>query len=151
MEIKTSFLNSDLPEEKMSTENKKGTIMIVEDHDVFREFVHKRLVDIFSDYHFLEAQNGEEALELARKHNLNVVLTDIRLPNMSGIEVVKKIKDQHPKIHVIVLSLYDDPVYKEQAIVAGADAYVLKQQLQSDLIPILKKILPDFTEETNNL
>jgi len=126
----------------------KNTILIVEDHDVFRDFVKKKLSSLFPDCNFVEAQNGEEALSLAKTMEPDIVITDIRLPRMSGIELTRKIKERIPKTEVIILSLYYDPVYREQAIVAGASAYVLKQEMQSELIPILKKLLPDSASST---
>ena len=133
---------------------KKPTILIVEDHDVFREFVNKKLHSLNSAFTIIEAQNAEEGLTLAKTMEPDIVITDIRLPKMSGIELTRRIKELLPKTIVIILSLYDDAVYKEQAITAGAYAYVLKQQLQSELIPLLKELLPDAASininEANN-
>jgi two-component system response regulator DegU len=122
---------------------KKPTIVIVEDHDVFREFVSKKLHSLNSSCTVIEAQNAEEGLSLVKTMEPDIVIVDIRLPKMSGIELTRKIKELVPKTNVIILSLYDDAVYREQAITAGASAYVLKQQFQSELIPLLKKLLPD--------
>jgi two-component system response regulator DegU len=125
------------------SQTKKPTILIVEDHDVFREFVNKKLHSLNSTCTIIEAQNAEEGLTLAKTIEPDIVITDIRLPKMSGIELTRRIKELLPKTIVIILSLYEDPVYKEQAITAGAYAYVLKQQFQSELIPLLKELLPD--------
>jgi len=133
---------------------KKPTILIVEDHDVFREFVNKKLHSLNSAFTIIEAQNAEEGLTLAKTMEPDIVITDIRLPKMSGIELTRRIKELLPKTIVIILSLYEDAVYKEQAITAGAYAYVLKQQFQSELIPLLKELLPDAASininEANN-
>ena len=87
---------------------------------------------------------------MAKTIEPDIVITDIRLPKMSGIELTRRIKELLPKTIVIILSLYEDPVYKEQAITAGAYAYVLKQQFQSELIPLLKKLLPDAAPKKIN-
>jgi DNA-binding NarL/FixJ family response regulator len=125
------------------SEIKKTTILVVEDHDAFREFVIKKLQFLNSTCTLVEAQNAEEGLSLAKTMEPDIVIMDIRLPKMSGIELTRRIKKLLPKTNVIILSLYDDPVYKEQAITAGSSAYVLKQQFQSELVPLLKELVPD--------
>jgi two-component system response regulator DegU len=136
-EVHMNVLSNDI-------QKKKYTVLIVEDHDVFREFVLKKITSLFSHCNVVEAQNAEEGLSLIRTMEPDLVITDIRLPGMSGIELTRSIKDLFPETKVIILSLYDDPVYKEQAIVAGASAYVLKQQLQTELVPLIKTfVLPE--------
>jgi len=73
-----------------------------------------------------EAADGEEAVRLAEALRPDVVLMDVRMPNMDGIEATKRIKRAHPEIKVIVLTMYD--THRREALEAGADAFVLKSE-----------------------
>lgn len=70
--------------------------------------------------------NGEALLQSVDKHQPDVVITDVRMPKMDGIEATFKIKEQYPQIKVVVLSMFDQYTTIQQALKAGADAYVLK-------------------------
>jgi len=73
-----------------------------------------------------EATDGEEAVRLAEALRPDVVLMDVRMPNMDGIEATRRIKKAHPEIRVIVLTMYD--THRREALEAGADAFVLKSE-----------------------
>jgi len=122
---------------------KKTAILIVEDHDVFREFVHNKLHSLNSTFTIIEAQNAEEGLTLAKTTGPDIVITDIRLPKMRGLALTRRRKELPPRTIGTLLSISDGSVYKEQAITAGGYAYVRKQQFQSELISLLEKLLLD--------
>ena len=73
-----------------------------------------------------EATDGEEAVRLAEALRPDVILMDVRMPNMDGIEATRCIKKAHPEIRVIVLTMYD--THRREALEAGADAFVLKSE-----------------------
>ena len=84
----------------------QATILIVEDHDALRDSLKTWLSSIFQDCILLQAKTGEEALELSRAHQPKIVLMDIMLPAMSGIETTRHIKGVVPDAQVVMLSIY---------------------------------------------
>lgn len=117
------------------------TILIVEDHDSVRKSLHEWLNDAFPDCSFLEAKSGEEAVALVQTKPPDIVLMDISLPRMSGIDATRFIKSVIPKVNVVILTVHETNEYKANAIAAGAIAYVTKRKMHRELIPILEKIL----------
>jgi DNA-binding NarL/FixJ family response regulator len=119
----------------------KHAILIVEDHDALRVSLQKWLSAFFPDIDFLEAESGEEALALVKEQQPGIVLMDIKLPQMSGIEATQRIKEMLPDTSIIVLSMYDVIDYKSAAFTAGASAYVTKHRMYTELVPVIKKLL----------
>ncbi len=119
----------------------QATILIVEDHDALRDSLRNWLTSIFQDCMFLQARTGEEALELCHAHLPEIVLMDIMLPEMSGIETVRHIKGVAPDARVVMLSIYEDSAYKTDAAAAGAVAYISKRKMGTELVPLLTKLL----------
>ena len=102
------------------------TILIADDDRVFRHTVKqilevKRGIDVV-----LEAENGEEAVELARTVQPDLVLMDLAMPRLSGLEATKLIKSKQPEIQVIMLSVHNDEIYRRAALSSGADAFFPK-------------------------
>ncbi|MEP5339517.1 MAG: response regulator transcription factor [Algibacter sp.] len=91
------------------------------------------------------ANDGEALLEVVEKKNPNVVLTDIRMPKMDGIEATKRIKKKHPKIHVLAFTMFEQIEAIQQMIDAGASGYILKN---SSLKEVHKAIITVFKGET---
>ena len=124
-------------------ENPKGkpTVLIVEDHEGVRTGLREWLTSVFPDCCFLEAKSGEEAVTMARDHQPDVVLMDIVLPQMSGIEATRHIKAAVPQAQVVILTIYEGSMYQTQARAAGATAYVPKRTMHRDLIPVISALL----------
>jgi two-component system invasion response regulator UvrY len=119
----------------------EATIMIVEDHDALRDSLKKWLSSTFQNCEFLEAKSGEEAIELASSHLPDIVLMDIGLPKMSGLEATRGIKNAVPTIQVVILTIHDGTDYKADAEAAGAVAFIPKHSMHSELIPVVTKLL----------
>ena len=83
-----------------------------------------------------EATNGEEAVRLAEALRPDIILMDVRMPNMDGIKATRHIKKAHPEIRVIVLTMYD--THRREALEAGADAFVLKSEGFERLMAVVK-------------
>ncbi len=83
-----------------------------------------------------EASNGEEAVRMTEKDGPDVVLMDARMPVMGGIEATRRIKEQYPDIHVIMLSLYT--AYRLKAMAAGAAAFLVKGGSSQELLETIK-------------
>jgi CheY-like chemotaxis protein len=145
-EIKcTKIMNIMTMTDQPSTDGR--TILIVEDHDELRETLLEWLKSVFSDCTFLVAGSGEKAIELAEVHQPAIVLMDIQLPGINGIETIRRIKKISPQTQALILSVMNVSAYKEEAMAAGACAYINKQHMHAELIPALTKLLSLHTTE----
>jgi DNA-binding NarL/FixJ family response regulator len=122
------------------------TIMIVDDHAGMRTSLGDLLRAVFPPFRIMEAANGEDAIAYARACPLNVIVMDIGLPGVNGIETTRAIKTIMPATRVVMLSIYEEENYREDARLAGASAYVRKRTMQTDLVPALQRLFSDFTE-----
>lgn len=112
-------------------------VMIVDDHPVFRQGL-RDLVETEPDLNIVaEAADGETALELAGQQEPNVVLMDINLPTMNGLQVTRKLREGHPEISVIMITGYDDAEQVFHAFRAGASAYCAKDIAPEELIAMI--------------
>jgi DNA-binding NarL/FixJ family response regulator len=93
------------------------------------------------------AGSGEKAVELVDAHHPDIVLMDIQLPGINGIEAIRRIKKNSPQTQALILSVMNVSDYKEAALAAGACAYINKQHMHATLIPVLRKLLsPEIAE-----
>ncbi len=121
----------------------KSVIMVVDDHPVVR----RGLADLIRDDHDLaiggEAATGEEALEIIDRVRPDLVLVDISLPDMTGIELMRRLKKlKHPP-RILVVSMYDESLYADRAIQAGAMGYINKAESPESLVDAIRTVLLD--------
>lgn len=120
--------------------NKKTNIIIVDDHKIFRD----GLIMLLNNFDFVsvvgQASNGEEFLELMDKVTTDIVLMDINMPKMNGIEATKQVLKSHPEIKIIALTSFADDEYIEQMISAGVEGYMLKRSDIEDFEKAIKKV-----------
>ncbi|TLS38505.1 response regulator [Pseudalkalibacillus caeni] len=115
-------------------------IVIIDDHRLFREGV-KRILDMEDGLEVVaEGDDGEEALDLVQKHNPDVVLMDINMPNVNGVEATRNLIEQSPDTKVIILSIHDDETYVTHAVKTGAAGYLLKEMDADSLIDAVKVV-----------
>ena len=115
-------------------------ILIVDDHEVVRLGL-RSLIDRHPDFEVVaEAANGREAIEKVVSYQPDVVVLDIRLPGMSGVEVCQQITEKYPGVKVIMLTSYAEDEMLFAAIRAGAAGYVLKQIGGDDLIRAIEAV-----------
>lgn len=126
-------------------------VLIVDDEMLVRVGI-KSLID-WSEHGFEivgMALDGEEALEMIEKNMPNIILTDIVMPKMDGIELIRRVKSQYPFISILVLSCYNDFSYVREAMKLGADDYLLKISIKPDeLITLLKETVAKNIEKQN--
>jgi two-component system response regulator YesN len=117
--------------------------MIVDDEKAIRAGIRKILSESIGHIIFSEAKNGEEALNLIRKRNPDLIITDIRMPKMDGIRLMSALAEEKggTKPRIIVLSGYDDFSYAQKAIAYGAVSYILKPIDRTELISTVSKAL----------
>ena len=100
-----------------------------------------------------EAKNGREAIELFEEFDPDILLTDIRMPIMNGLELIQELKSRKSSLKTVILSHYDDFKYAKEAIKLGASEYILKSDLsQENLLSVLSKLsdeIDSFNEENN--
>ena len=120
---------------------KKTTILIVEDHPLVRRGI-RGLLQAQPDFHVIgEASNGLEALHLIEQCMPDVVITDIVMPMVGGLDLLRELSGQTPRPLLIVLSLFDEPRYIQEATDCGAAAYVLKQSAPTFLVTAIRDAL----------
>lgn len=108
-------------------------VVVADDHEVVR----RGLGCLFNDSNVSivgEAATGEEAIEQTRKHKPDVVVLDIRMPGMDGLDTLEKIKTESPEIRVVMMSTYDNPTYVARAVALGASDYVLKGSSRDQIL-----------------
>jgi DNA-binding NarL/FixJ family response regulator len=125
----------------VSAAEKRARVIIADDHDLARAGLREILSTEPSVKIVGEASTGLEALKLCRELRPDVVLMDIRMPEMDGLDATRAIKDAHPRTSVLLLTMYADPDYLFKALKAGAAGYVLKEASQDELILALRRVL----------
>lgn len=136
----------------------KLRVLIVDDHTLFRKGLKEILYDIPLIESCEEAKSGLEALELIKKNSFDLVFLDIAMPDMDGLEVLKRIKAIKPEIKVLILSMYSEEQYATRSLKAGADGFMNKSADPEELAKAIEKIskgskyLPEsFTERIVDL
>lgn len=115
-------------------------IVLADDHELVRDGI-KSLLESEEDFQVIdEASDGKEALEVIALQNPDLLIVDIRMPLMNGLEVVKEMTKSFPHIKKLVLSMHDSEEYVVEAIQAGADGYLLKGSSKSEFIKALHTI-----------
>jgi len=111
----------------------KIKILMADDHPVVRAGI-RGMLETQPDFEVIaEAENGQEALDQVVKLKPDVVLMDLRMPEMDGVEAIGKIKESHPEIHIMVLTTYDTDADIVRAVEAGATGYLLKDAPREEL------------------
>ncbi|HEY8570680.1 response regulator transcription factor [Microbulbifer sp.] len=123
----------------INAQNKKR-ILLVDDHSLMRAGI-RALLDEFGDFEVIgESGNGIEALELVRKFMPDLLLLDISLPGLNGLEVLRQISQQHPDVRVLMLSMHAGSEYVARALSFGASGYLLKDSAFDELAAALHAV-----------
>jgi DNA-binding NarL/FixJ family response regulator len=113
-------------------------VLIADDHAIVREGVRMILAKEPDIEVVGEAEDGRQALDLVEQRRPNVVVMDLSMPGMGGIEATKKVKEQHPGVNVLALTMHEDESYVFQLLRAGASGYVLKRAAAQDLVQAVR-------------
>jgi DNA-binding NarL/FixJ family response regulator len=123
----------------------KITVLLVDDHKIVREGT-RQLLALHTDIEVIgESSDGREAVEMAGQIRPDVVVMDVRLPQLNGIEATRIITSRYKKIKVLILSAYDDDSYVFPLIEAGASGYLLKNSSGSELAEAIRAVNRDDT------
>jgi len=116
------------------------SLVLADDHAVVRAGT-RQLLERQSDMHVVgEAANGEEAIRLAKELKPAVVVMDVRMPGVSGVEATRRIKQEVPQVAVLVLTAHDDDEYVFALLQAGANGYLLKTAETDDLVRAIRTV-----------
>ena len=115
-------------------------ILLADDHNILRDGM-RLLLERHPDFAVVgEAADGRATLQLAEEHAPDVVIMDIAMPNLNGIEATRRIVDKNPNIGVVILSMHYDESYVIRALKAGARGYLLKDAERSELIAAIQAV-----------
>jgi DNA-binding NarL/FixJ family response regulator len=116
------------------------TVLVADDHSVVREGV-RRLIEGEADIQLCgEAADGREVLEQVETHRPNVVILDITMPRLSGLETLERVRSKHPEVKTILLSVHADPPMIQNAISLGVDGYLLKNARSSEILSAIRAV-----------
>jgi len=115
-------------------------VLIADDHAIVREGLKQILADTKDIVVAAEAENGLEAVKLCRKNECQVMLLDISMPDRNGIEVLKQVKKETPKLSVLMLSMHREDQYAIRALKAGAAGYLNKQSAPKELVNAIRQV-----------
>lgn len=115
-------------------------ILVADDHTIVREGLKQIVGDVGDMTVADEAANGQEALQKIREGDYDVVLLDISMPGRSGLEVLKDIRAERPKLPVLILSMHSEEQYAVRALRAGASGYLTKASAPDELIGAIRKV-----------
>jgi DNA-binding NarL/FixJ family response regulator len=116
-------------------------VLIVDDHAIVRRGLREVLSDEFRGAAFGEASDSRQAQELLRKNEWDVALLDIALPGKSGLDLLKELRAEWPKLPVLVVSAHPEDQFAVRALKAGAGGYMTKESAPEELAKAIRKIL----------
>lgn len=117
----------------------KVKVLVVDDHEIVRQGI-KMVLETDPDLEVVgEASSGEEAIEKVRELSPSVVVMDIGMPGLSGFEATRRIRQSHPDVQVLALTVHDSEAYVFQMLQAGATGYVVKRAPAAEVITAVKR------------
>ncbi len=116
-------------------------ILVVDDEYVDREVARRSLVSFDEDIELEFANDGKEAMAIVEAKDVDLVLTDLRMPEMDGLELVERLRDEHPLIPVILMTARGSEQIAVKALAAGAASYVPKDEIEAELHETIEQVL----------
>ncbi|MBI5524607.1 MAG: response regulator transcription factor [Desulfarculus sp.] len=115
-------------------------VLLADDHSIVRAGL-RRLLEDAGDMEVVEAADGRQALKLARENPLDVVVMDISMPGLDGLEAIQRLKEQRPGLPVLVLTMHEEEQYVVRCLAAGARGYLTKRGAPEQLVNAIRKVL----------
>lgn len=116
-------------------------ILIADDHAILRKGLRRILTEMDEGYDIDEASNGYEVIDKIREMDYDLILLDISMPGLSGLDALKQIKAENPKLPVLILTMHPEEQYALRALKAGASGYLTKESVPDELMNAIRKIL----------
>jgi len=121
-------------------------ILIVDDHEIFRRGL-RALLEPSSEWEICgEAVDGVDAVEKCTSLHPDIVILDITMPRLNGLEAARLIKKQNPEIRIVIITQHDSPQVQAAALEAGAQAFVTKSSVGNELVAALRLIIKSMNE-----
>ncbi|AKJ29493.1 response regulator transcription factor [Caldimonas brevitalea] len=115
-------------------------VLIADDHRIVREGL-KRILSAAAELHVVaEADTGHRALEALGEHKVDVAIVDLSMPGVSGMELIRRIRVEHPEVAVLVFTMHAEEQYAMRAFRAGAHGYLTKDSATEELVPAVRKV-----------
>jgi len=125
----------------LQTMNQKVRIVVAEDHTILREGLRSLLCSNPGFDVVAEAEDGREAIKCVAKFKPDLILTDLSMPKLNGMEAIKEIKRESPNTKILVLTVHRAEEYILATFRAGADGYILKDSTHAELVMAVKKVI----------
>lgn len=130
---------------------RKIKILIADDHQMFIDGL-KALLQFEKNIEVVaQALRGDDAYDILCKQNIDLLITDISMPGMTGIELTKKVKREFSEVKVLVVSMYNDREIVSEILMAEAEGYILKNTNKSELINAIYKLADNGTHYSNEI
>jgi two-component system, NarL family, invasion response regulator UvrY len=115
--------------------------LIADDHTVVRKGLKQMLLEAFPSAHIEEVSDAEDLFKKVMKESWDIVISDISMPGRSGLEVLQQIRQDHPKLPVLILSVYPEEQYAIRVLKAGASGYLTKDSAPEELVKAINQLL----------
>jgi DNA-binding NarL/FixJ family response regulator len=116
-------------------------IVLAEDHREFRRLLRQEVERGGEDLRVIgEVDDGQELLELLEEVNPDLIILDISMPNLNGLEAAQRLKRSHPQVKILFLSMHKKQAYVQQARSLGAEGYILKEEMDQALLSAIRQI-----------
>jgi DNA-binding NarL/FixJ family response regulator len=125
-------------------------IILVDDHHLFGQSLYSLLIQMPDIENIVVFKRGQEVLDFLENHEADVILSDLQMPEMNGIELTSIIHERFPEVRVLILTIDDEPHKIKQAISAGASGYLLKDTDRTELEEAIRRLyqkLPYYSEK----
>ncbi len=116
-------------------------ILIADDHAVVRSGIKQILADAFKKATFTEAANGQQALDLVWAEHFDIAVLDVSMPGLTGLDVLKAIKQEKPTLPVVMLSMHPEDQFAVRLLKAGASGYMTKESAPAELVGAVRKAM----------
>jgi DNA-binding NarL/FixJ family response regulator len=119
----------------------RSRILIAEDHKILREGLRALLTANPELEVIAEAENGRDVVQRAAEFQPDLILMDLSMPGMNGVEAIREIRSRHPKIKILVLTVHSDEEYVHACVRDGADGYIVKDASRTELVTAIRNVL----------
>ncbi|CAM5798306.1 response regulator [Rhizobacter fulvus] len=123
-----------------STQTSPATLLLVDDHTIVREGIKRLLAPLAGKWTVSEAGSAAQALDCMRGGNYAIAIVDLSMPGMTGLDLIRRMKADHPTVAIVVLTMHAEEQYAMRAFKAGASAYLTKDSAAAELIIALHKV-----------
>ena len=126
-------------------------LLLVDDHTIVREGLKRILEAHCSDWQVAEASSAFQALEILRRQPFDVLIVDLSMPGMSGLDLIRRVRGDFPSIAILVLSMHAEEQYAMRSFKAGANGYVTKDSAATELVTAVRKVATGGAYVTSSL